>query len=86
MNIFGGIMKCDTIASGIVKAAGDANLELPLVVRLAGTRLEEAKTIISESSLPIILVDDMFDGARMACQCAKENSGRGILQEFCPTV
>eukprot|EP00002_Diphylleia_rotans_P004484 TRINITY_DN1331_c0_g1_i3.p2 TRINITY_DN1331_c0_g1~~TRINITY_DN1331_c0_g1_i3.p2 ORF type:complete len:292 (+),score=92.23 TRINITY_DN1331_c0_g1_i3:262-1137(+) len=68
VNIFGGIMKCDIIANGVVKAARTINLNVPLVVRLAGTNVDLAKKIISESGLPIISADDLDDAAKKAVQ------------------
>ncbi|MBL43450.1 MAG: succinate--CoA ligase subunit beta, partial [Sphingomonadaceae bacterium] len=64
VNIFGGIMKCDVIANGIVQAAKDVNLSVPLVVRLEGTNVEEGKAILDNSGLPIVSADDLGDAAR----------------------
>jgi succinyl-CoA synthetase beta subunit len=66
VNIFGGIMKCDTIASGIVAAAKDMKLELPLVVRLSGTNVEQGKSILKNSGLSIIAADDLDKAAKLA--------------------
>jgi succinyl-CoA synthetase beta subunit len=66
VNIFGGIMKCDVIAKGIVAAARQVGLDRPLVVRLEGTNVGIGKQILSESSLPIIAADDLGDAARKA--------------------
>ena len=70
VNIFGGIMKCDTIAAGIVAAAKEINLKLPLVVRLAGTNVEKAKAILAEATkagdIKIISADDLDDAAQKA--------------------
>ncbi len=63
VNIFGGIMKCDIIAEGIVAAAKDVSLSVPLVVRLAGTNVEKGKEILSNSGLPIIPASDLGDAA-----------------------
>jgi len=63
VNIFGGIMRCDIIAEGIVAAAKDVGLKVPLVVRLAGTNFELGKKILSESGLKIIAADDLADAA-----------------------
>jgi succinyl-CoA synthetase beta subunit len=63
VNIFGGIMKCDIIAEGIVAAAKEVHLAVPLVVRLEGTNVEKGKEILSQSGLPIISGDDLADGA-----------------------
>jgi succinyl-CoA synthetase beta subunit len=64
VNIFGGIMRCDTIAEGIVAAAREVALEDPLVVRLEGTNVDLGKKILSESGLPIVAADDLGDAAR----------------------
>ncbi|MGI9374858.1 MAG: ADP-forming succinate--CoA ligase subunit beta [Tsuneonella suprasediminis] len=64
VNIFGGIMKCDVIANGIVQAAKDVNLSVPLVVRLEGTNVEQGKDILNNSGLPIVSADDLGDAAK----------------------
>ncbi|GAA4708671.1 ADP-forming succinate--CoA ligase subunit beta [Sphingomonas lutea] len=64
VNIFGGIMKCDIIAEGIVAAAREVSLNDPLVVRLEGTNVAEGKAILANSGLPIISADDLGDAAR----------------------
>ncbi|MEO7688214.1 MAG: ADP-forming succinate--CoA ligase subunit beta [Sphingomonas sp.] len=64
VNIFGGIMKCDIIAEGIVAAAKEVNLAVPLVVRLEGTNVEEGKKILSTSGLAIVPANDLGDAAR----------------------
>ncbi len=64
VNIFGGIMKCDIIADGIVAAAKDVNLSVPLVVRLEGTNVEKGKEILNGSGLAIVSADDLGDAAR----------------------
>ncbi len=63
VNIFGGIMRCDVIAEGVVAAAREVNLTVPLVVRLEGTNVELGKQIMAESGLPIIPADDLADAA-----------------------
>lgn len=63
VNIFGGIMRCDIIADGIVAAAKEVKLDRPLVVRLAGTNVEKGKEILANSGLPIISADDLKDTA-----------------------
>jgi succinyl-CoA synthetase beta subunit len=63
VNIFGGIMKCDIVAEGIVAAAHEVKLAVPLVVRLEGTNVEKGKAILAASGLPIIAGDDLADGA-----------------------
>ncbi|MEJ6594896.1 ADP-forming succinate--CoA ligase subunit beta [Parasphingorhabdus sp.] len=64
VNIFGGIMKCDIIAEGIVAAAKEVDLSVPLVVRLEGTNVEQGKKILANSGLPIVSADDLGDAAR----------------------
>jgi len=63
VNIFGGIMRCDTIAEGIVAAAREVELDVPLVVRLEGTNVEQGKAILANSGLPIIPAEDLGDAA-----------------------
>jgi succinyl-CoA synthetase beta subunit len=64
VNIFGGIMKCDVIAAGIIAAVKQVGLPVPLVVRLEGTRVEEGKKLLAESGLRVTSADSMADGAR----------------------
>jgi len=64
VNIFGGIMRCDIIAEGIVAAARDVDLHVPLVVRLEGTNVSQGKDILASSGLPIIAANDLGDAAR----------------------
>jgi succinyl-CoA synthetase beta subunit len=64
VNIFGGIMRCDIIAEGIVEAAREVHLDVPLVVRLEGTNVEEGKAILADSGLAIVPADDLGDAAR----------------------
>ncbi|MBF0625162.1 MAG: ADP-forming succinate--CoA ligase subunit beta [Magnetococcales bacterium] len=66
VNIFGGIMRCDIIAQGIVEAAKQVHLSVPLVVRLEGTKVNEGKKILAESGLPIISADNLNDAAEKA--------------------
>ena len=63
VNIFGGIMRCDIIAEGVVAAAREVELAMPLVVRLAGTNVEQGKQIMADSGLTIIPADDLGDAA-----------------------
>lgn len=63
VNIFGGIMKCDTIANGVVTAAREVKLAVPLVVRMKGTNEEQGKKILKESGLPIVSADTMAEAA-----------------------
>jgi succinyl-CoA synthetase beta subunit len=64
VNIFGGIMRCDIIAEGIVEAAKEVSLGVPLVVRLEGTNVQQGKDILAMSGLPIVAADDLGDAAR----------------------
>ncbi|MGL9759071.1 MAG: ADP-forming succinate--CoA ligase subunit beta [Wolbachia sp.] len=71
VNIFGGIMRCDIIASGIVAAAKEIDIKVPLVVRLSGTNFEEGKRILEESGLNIIAADELGDAAQKIVQEVK---------------
>jgi succinyl-CoA synthetase beta subunit len=70
VNIFGGIMKCDVIAQGVVSAAREVSLKVPLVVRLEGTNVELGKKILAESGLPIISASNMADAAQKVVAAA----------------
>ncbi len=72
VNIFGGIMKCDVIAEGIVSAAKEVHLSVPLVVRLEGTNVELGKKILAESGLPIISGNNMADAAAKVVKAVQE--------------
>ncbi|WP_373487977.1 ADP-forming succinate--CoA ligase subunit beta [Blastomonas sp.] len=72
VNIFGGIMKCDIIAEGIVAAAKEVNLSVPLVVRLEGTNVAEGKAILANSGLPIVSADNLGDAAEKIVAQVKE--------------
>jgi succinyl-CoA synthetase beta subunit len=71
VNIFGGIMKCDVIAEGVVAAAREVHLKVPLAVRLEGTNVEIGKKILAESGLPIIFGSDMADAAQKVVAAAR---------------
>ena len=71
VNIFGGIMLCDVIADGLVKASKAVSLKVPLVVRLEGNRVEEGKKILADSGLPIISARNMADAAQKVVAAAK---------------
>ena len=71
VNIFGGIMKCDVIARGVLAAVEQVGLEVPLVVRLEGTNVEEGKRLINESSLNVISADDLDDAAQKIVKAVK---------------
>jgi succinyl-CoA synthetase beta subunit len=63
VNIFGGIMKCDIIAAGIISAAKNIGLDKPLVVRLEGTNVEKGQQLIADSGIKVVLADDLDDAA-----------------------
>ena len=71
VNIFGGIMKCDVIAEGVVAAVREVGLQVPLVVRLEGTNVELGKKIINESGLNVISADDLDDAAQKIVKAVK---------------
>jgi succinyl-CoA synthetase beta subunit len=70
INIFGGILRCDVLAEGVVQAAREVGLKVPLVVRMEGTNVEQGKKILAESKLDIITASDMADGAAKAVAAA----------------
>jgi succinyl-CoA synthetase beta subunit len=70
VNIFGGILRCDVLAEGVVAAARELGLSVPLVVRMEGTNVERGKQILAESKLDIISARDMRDGAEKAVAAA----------------
>ena len=72
INIFGGIMKCDIIAEGVIAAVKEVGLKVPLVVRLEGTNVDQGKKIISESKLNVIPADDLDDAAQKIVKAVKE--------------
>ncbi|XP_050106358.1 succinate--CoA ligase [ADP-forming] subunit beta, mitochondrial [Malus sylvestris] len=72
VNIFGGIMKCDVIASGIVNAAKQVKLEVPVVVRLEGTNVDQGRTILKESGMALITAEDLDDAAEKAVKALKK--------------
>jgi len=72
VNIFGGIMKCDIIAEGIVAAAKEISLDVPLVVRLEGTNVDQGKQILAGSGLPIIAADNLADAAQKVVDATKK--------------
>ncbi|SDH24632.1 ADP-forming succinate--CoA ligase subunit beta [Roseospirillum parvum] len=72
VNIFGGIMRCDVIAEGVVAAAREVSLNVPLVVRLEGTNVDLGKKIMAESGLPIISADNLADAAEKVVKAVKE--------------
>ena len=72
VNIFGGIMRCDVIAEGVVAAAREVSLHVPLVVRLEGTNVELGKKILVQSGLPIVSADNLADAAEKVVKAVKE--------------
>lgn len=72
VNIFGGIMKCDVIAEGVIAAAKEVDLKVPLVVRLEGTNVEKGKELMANSGLPIISADNLDDAAQKVVQATKQ--------------
>jgi succinyl-CoA synthetase beta subunit len=72
VNIFGGIMKCDVIAQGVVEAARQVSLKVPLIVRLEGTNVDLGKKILAESGLPILSANNMADAAQKAVDAVKK--------------
>jgi succinyl-CoA synthetase beta subunit len=72
VNIFGGIMRCDVIATGVVTACKAVNLSVPLVVRMKGTNEDLGKKILAESGLPIISADSMAEAATKVVAAAKK--------------
>ena len=71
VNIFGGIMRCDVIAEGVVSAVKEVGLQVPLVVRLEGTNVAEGKAIITDSGLNVIAADNLKDGAEKIVAAVK---------------
>jgi succinyl-CoA synthetase beta subunit len=72
VNIFGGIMRCDIIADGIIAAAKEVDLKVPLVVRLEGTNVEEGKAILADSGLAIVPANDLGDAAKKIVAAVKD--------------
>jgi succinyl-CoA synthetase beta subunit len=71
VNIFGGIMRCDVIAEGVITAARELGLTMPLVVRLEGTNVDKGKKILRESGLNIITADNLADAAAKVVSAVK---------------
>ena len=74
VNIFGGIMKCDTIAAGVIAAVKQVGLKVPLVVRLEGTNVDLGKKMLAESGLALTTASDMADGAKQVVALAAKGS------------
>jgi succinyl-CoA synthetase beta subunit len=81
VNIFGGIMKCDTIAAGVVAAARETKLPVPLVVRMKGTNEDLGKKILKESGLPIISADNMADAAQKVVASIKKSKKKTLVKK-----
>jgi succinyl-CoA synthetase beta subunit len=81
VNIFGGIMKCDTIASGVVAAAREVKLSVPLVVRMKGTNEDLGKQILKDSGLPIISADNMADAAKKIVAAVKVKKKKTVVKK-----
>ena len=75
VNIFGGIMRCDIIATAVIEASREVKLGVPLVVRLEGTNVELGQKLIDESGLPIINADNLSDAARKIVAAVKGSKG-----------
>ena len=73
INIFGGIVRCDRVAKGVIEAVGELGLKVPVIVRLEGTNSDEAKDILSKSGLDIIPANDMQDAAEKVVHSAINN-------------
>jgi succinyl-CoA synthetase beta subunit len=71
VNIFGGIMKCDLIAQGVIAAAREVGLKVPMVVRMKGTREKEGRALLAQSGLPIVSARDMADAAELVVAAAR---------------
>ena len=70
VNIFGGIMRCDVVANGVVEALTETGVNIPVVVRLEGTNVEQGRQILRESSLEFEVAESMKDAAEKVCQLA----------------
>ena len=79
VNIFGGIMRCDIIAEGIITAVKDVGIEIPVVVRLEGTNVELGRKMLSESGLSIISANGLTDAAKQAVHSANSAAGAGLI-------
>ena len=71
VNIFGGIMRCDIIAEGIIAAVKEVGVKVPVVVRLEGTSVEEGKQLLRDSGMAIIPADNINDGAKKVVEAVK---------------
>jgi succinyl-CoA synthetase beta subunit len=71
INIFGGILRCDVLAQGVVETARELNLQLPVVVRMEGTNVDQGKDILRTSGLKLTIAEDMKDAAEKAVAAAR---------------
>jgi succinyl-CoA synthetase beta subunit len=78
VNIFGGIMRCDVVAQGIVDAVKDADVRIPVVVRLEGTNVEQGREILARAGLDFELADGMADSARKVCDAVRRNENHRV--------
>jgi len=76
INVFGGILRCDVLAEGVIAAVKKLGLNMPVVVRMEGTNVEQGKRMLAESGLALTTAEDMGDGARKVVVLAKERAGR----------
>jgi succinyl-CoA synthetase beta subunit len=74
INVFGGILRVDRLAEGIIAAVRKLDLKLPVVLRAEGTNVEQGKKMLADSGLPLIMADDMGDGARKVVALARKAS------------
>jgi succinyl-CoA synthetase beta subunit len=72
INIFGGILRCDILANGVVEAAKKVKLTVPVVIRMKGTNVEQGKKILEESGLPLTVAKDVWDAAEKVAAIAKK--------------
>jgi succinyl-CoA synthetase beta subunit len=86
VNIFGGIMKCDTIANGVVAAAREVKLSIPLVVRMKGTNEDLGKKILKDSGLPIISADNMAEAAQKVVAAVKKKASKPAAKKVKPAA
>jgi succinyl-CoA synthetase beta subunit len=77
VNIFGGIMKCDTIAEGVIAAAKELGLKVPVVCRLEGTNVEKGREILANSGIAVMPAANMAEGAQKIVELAKSGAAKG---------
>jgi succinyl-CoA synthetase beta subunit len=75
INIFGGIMRCDILAKGVVDAARELSIQVPLVVRMQGTNVEQGRKILADSGLTIITAETMAEAAEKIVNAVKDRKG-----------